>query len=316
MKWCVQTLITSHRYRYKNAWSIVVGIFVLLSALRLPAQTLELGVGLGLSSYNGDILAETLSFPKTSGFAGQIQLSLHINERFRAQVFYIRGRLTGSDIDFGRDERNLSFTTNIDEVGLRGFFNLIPFDPYGESGRTFTAYVGTGVTAYHFNPFTTNLQGQKVFLQKLGTAGQYLPDEQNTPRPYSLYQPGIPLTAGLSWAITPRVIVGVEADYRVLFTDYIDDIGQDRYPDFDNLLLSSDQAALLTNRGWEIVYDADLGVNPIDVAKAFYQDKNLSSGFRSVGKSKDVFGFILVKVSFMLDEISFNKKSKFGCYSF
>lgn len=316
MKWCDQTWITLSRVLGNNVGAIVVGVFALFLVQRLPAQTLELGVGLGLSSYNGDILPETLSFPKTSGFAGQVQLSLHINERFRAQVFYIRGRLTGSDVDFGREERNLSFTTNIDEIGLRGFFNVIPFDPYGEKGRTFTGYLGTGITVFHFNPFTTNLQGQKVFLQKIGTAGQYLPDEQNSPRPYSLYQPGIPFTAGLSWAISPRVIVGVEADYRMLFTDYIDDIGPDPFPDFDNLLLYSDQAALLTSRGWEIVYDPDLGMNPIDVAKAYYEEKNLSSGFRSIGKSKDVFGFILFKVSFMLDEISFNRKSKFGCYSF
>jgi len=316
MKWCVQILIKSPRLFYPGLQNILVGVFILFMSQPLSGQTLELGVGMGLSAYNGDMLPETLKFPKTSGFAGQIQLSLHLNERLRAQVFYIRGRLTGSDADFDRDDRNLSFTTNIDEVGLRGFINLIPFDPYNESGRPYTAYIGAGVSVYHFNPFTTNLQGQKVFLQKLGTAGQYLPDEQNPLRPYSLYQPGIPLTAGLSYAVTPRIILGLEADYRILFTDYIDDIGPDLYPDFDNLLLTNEQAALLTNRGWEIVYDPDQGRNPIDVAKTYFQNRNLSSTLRSTGTSKDVFGFILFKISFMLDEISFGRKSKFGCYSF
>lgn len=280
------------------------------------AQTLELGIGLGLSAYNGDILPETVSFPKTSALAGQVQLSLHLNERWKAQVFYNRGRLTGADADFDRGNRNLSFTTNIDEVGIRGFFNLIPFDPYGTLGRPFTAYIGTGVSMYHFNPFTTDLQGQKVFLQKIGTAGQYLPNELDRPKPYNLFQLGIPITAGIAYAITPRIILGLEVDYRWIFTDYIDDIGPDRYPDFDNLLLSSDQAALLMNRGWETIYDPAQGTNPIDVAKMYYQDNGLSTAFRSIGESNDVFGFILFKISYMLDEISFGGKSKFGCYSF
>lgn len=295
---------------------LTTGLLFLFFARSLSAQTLELGIGLGLSAYNGDILPETFSFPKTSGFAGQVQLSLHLNERFRGQLFYIRGRLTGSDVDFERDIRNLSFTTNINEVGLRGFYNFIPFDPYGEQGSRFTVYIGAGVSVFHFNPFTTNLQGQKVFLQELGTAGQYLPDEQNRPRPYNLIQPGIPLTGGISFAITPQVIIGLEADYRILFTDYIDDIGHDRFPDFDDLLLNSDQAALLTNRGWETIYDPDLGINPIDVARTHYQNNNLSSSFRSIGTSNDVFGFILFKISYMLDDFSFGGKTDFGCYSF
>ncbi len=302
--------------KYGMQLILTTAFLFLFSARCLTAQTLELGIGLGLSSYNGDILPETFAFPKTSGFAGQVQLSLHFNESLRGQVFYIRGRLTGSDSDFDRDTRNLSFTTNINEVGLRAFYNFIPFDPYGMEGRTFTVYAGAGVSVFHFNPYTTNLQGQKIFLQEIGTAGQYLPDEENGPAPYNLVQPGIPLTAGISFAITPQIVIGLEADYRILFTDYIDDIANDRFPDFDNLLLSSDEAALLTNRGWENKYDPALGLNPIDVARMDYQSSNLGSQFRSIGTSNDVFGFILFKVSYMLDGFSFGGKSGFGCPTF
>ncbi len=300
---------------YVRFFLTIIGV-VLFFAPSARTQTLELGIGLGISAYNGDILPDALSFTKTSALAGQVQISFHLNERWKAQVFYNRGRLKGADADFDRHNRNLSFVTNIDELGVRGIFNLIRFDPYGRTGSPFTAYVGTGLTVYHFNPFTTNIQGQKVFLQEVGTAGQYLPNEQDRPRPYNLFQLGIPITMGVSYAVTPQLILGLEVDYRWLFTDYIDDIGPDRYPDFDNLLLSGDQAALLTNRGWESVYDPDQGINPIDVAKMYYQDNNLSSSFRSIGQGNDVFGFILFKISYMLEEISFGDKSKFGCYSF
>ncbi len=295
---------------------ITTGVFILFLVRPVQAQTLELGIGLGLSAYNGDVLPETFAFPKTSGFAGQLQLSMHVNERIRAQLFYNRGRLTGSDADFEVYDRNLTFSTNIDEVGLRGFFNVLPFDPYGESGSPFTFYAGGGVSVYHFNPFTTNLQGQKIYLQEIGTAGQYLPDEAEHPRPYNLTQLGIPLTAGISWAVTPRIILSVEADYRVLFTDYLDDIANDQHPDFDNLLLQNDQAALLTNRAWELIYDPDAGLNPIDVARNYYQSNNLSSRLRSVGTSNDVFGFLLFRVSFLLEDFSLGGKTGFGCYKF
>lgn len=292
------------------------GILVLFFLHSLSGQTLELGVGGGVSAYNGDILPETFLFPKTSGFAGQVQLSLHLNERWRAQLFYNRGRLMGSDTDFDTVDRNLSFTTDINEVGLRGFFNFIPFDTYGETGSPFTLYVGTGISVYHFNPFTTNFQGQKVFLQEIGTAGQYLPEEAGHPSPYNLLQLGVPVTGGVSYAITPNVILSLEVDYRVIFTDYIDDIANDRNPIFDDLLLSSEQAALLSNRAWELEYDPDQGQNPIDVARMYYQNRNLASGYRSVGTKNDVFGFILFRVSYLLDGFSLGRKSGFGCYKF
>lgn len=297
--------------------NIITPVFALLFfCFHCLGQTLELGIGLGLSAYDGDMLAEAMAFPKTSGGAGQIQISMHFNERIRAQLFYNRGKIKGSDADFDRDDRNLSFATNLDELGVRGLFHFIPFDPYGQTGSRFTLYAGTGATVFHFNPYTTDFQGQKVFLQKIGTAGQYLPDEQRNSKPYSLFQLGIPLTAGFSLAVTPRVILGLEFDYRVLFTDYIDDIGPEQYPDFDNLLLSNDQAALLTNRRWEMLYDPSLGINPIDVARTAFRNNELNRTFRSIGTSKDVFGFILFKISYILEEISLGGKSKFGCYTF
>ncbi len=282
----------------------------------MQGQTLELGVGGGLSAYNGDILPETLRFPKTSGFAGQVQLSYHFNERIRAQLFYNRGRLMGADKDFNTVDRNLSFVTNINEVGVRGFFNIISFDPYGLTGKPYTAYVGGGVSVYHFNPFTTNFQGQKIYLQKIGTAGQYLDGDGDYPDPYNLTQLGIPITGGISYAVTPQIVLGLEVDYRMIFTDYLDDLANDRYPNFDDLLLSNDQAALLTNRAWEAQYDPSLCLNPLDAARMHYQNRNLSSGYRSVGTKNDVFGFIMFKISYLIEDFSFGGKTKFGCYQF
>ncbi|WP_236980311.1 DUF6089 family protein [Membranihabitans maritimus] len=286
-------------------------------SLTSHSQNIEAGLGLGISGYNGDFLPEVSQFTKTIYGAGQLSALIHFNERLGTQFFLSLGRVGADDKDFGREDRNLSFITNITELGGRAIFNVIPFDPYGEYGRKFTFYIGAGVSAYKFNPYTTNHQGQKVFLQEVGTAGQYLPDEMSTSKPYSLFGVGIPVTGGIKWAVTPQLILGLEIDYRHIFTDYIDDFGRDRYPAFDDLALSNDQAALLIDRGWEVSYDPNSNISPIDAAKQSYENMELEGLLRSSGSYDDSFGFIFLKVSYILEDLSFGfGKSRFGCYQF
>src|SRR5690625_6778386 len=49
------------------------------------AQTFELGVGLGVSAYDGDFLSSKLEVVKTMSFAGQLQLTHHFDQRWRGQ---------------------------------------------------------------------------------------------------------------------------------------------------------------------------------------------------------------------------------------
>lgn len=280
------------------------------------SQTIELGIGLGLAGYDGDILSDKPEVFKTISGGGQIQLSSYFGSRFRAQISYNRGKVSASDAKITGADRNLSFSTVINELGARLFLHLIPFDPAGESGRKFTFYGGSGITVFHYNPYTIDFQGHKVFLRDAGTAGQFSGSENGRKKPYSLYQIGVPLTMGFSVAVRPELILGLEFDYRVLFTDYLDDIAQDRYPDFNELLVSDPGAALLTNRGWEREYEKGGYADPIHAARDYYEKHSLQGKFRSSGNYNDAFGFILFKISYLLEDFSIGGNKKFGCYNF
>lgn len=295
---------------------ITLILFCIVWYHQADSQTLELGLGLGVSAYDGDFLSRKTEVVKTMAFAGQLQLTYHFDERWRGQLFYSRGKVSAADEQITGNARNLSFATNINEGGLRVLYNFIPFDPYGRQGRKFTFFAGTGVTGYHFNPYTINHQGQKIFLREIGTAGQLIESEEPKKKPYNLFQIGVPFTIGASVAIHPQVVIGLEFDYRLLFTDYFDDLGQDPYPDFDELLLSNEQAALLIHRGWEKEYEPGSGISPIDAAADYYQRNELQNQLRAIGNQKDAFGFFLFKVSYLLEDFSLGGNRKFGCYNF
>ncbi len=281
------------------------------------AQSFEIGVGGGISAYSGDLLPQNSKFTKTMGGAGQVYGLLSFSQNFGVEFAYRHGRVHAEDIDFDRSDRNLSFATNIDEISVKGIYNILPFDPYGDRGNLFTVFVGAGVSVFKFNPFTTSHQGQKVFLQEVGTAGQRLDIDGQNNKPYSLVQLGIPLTLGVKYAISPSFTIGLELDYRYIFTDYLDDVGADTYVDFDLLALSNDQAALLANRGWELTYDVNSNINPIDAAKIYFENNNLQTTQRSLGSKSDGYGFIMLKLGYIIEDFSFGGgKGKFGCYEF
>src|SRR5690625_2556688 len=73
------------------------------------AQTFELGVGLGVSAYDGDFLSSKLEVVKTMSFAGQLQLTHHFDQRWRGQLFFARGKVSARDEEItGRSEEHTS----------------------------------------------------------------------------------------------------------------------------------------------------------------------------------------------------------------
>ena len=65
-------------------------------------------------------------------------------------------------------------------------FNFLPFQP-GNPLYTWTPYVYSGISIFHFNPQAENKNGEWVNLQELGTEGQgttFFPEKEK----YSLIQ--------------------------------------------------------------------------------------------------------------------------------
>jgi len=196
---------------------ISVVLAVSASYTGLEAQSLDGGIAIGLSAYDGELgRIEPLDKIGSSRFAYGAFVRASFNEFVAARVYYHRSELHGADsLEERRASRNLSFQTNVDELGL-----LVEYYPLGDK-YLLSPYVFGGVAGYAFDP-ETEFQGGTVELQPLGTEGQGRPGFEER---YSLQRLAMPLGAGLRLKMGPRFWIAGELGARLVFFDYLDDVG-------------------------------------------------------------------------------------------
>lgn len=173
---------------------------------------------------------------------------------------------------FGRYERNLSFRSNITEfMALAEFHPLFIFKKYDENDvlPRYSPYVVGGIGFFSFNP-QAKLLNRWVDLQPLSTEGQGFAEYPKR-KPYSLHQVSIPVGIGVKYELSPMLNVRAECVYRILNTDYLDDVST-TYVDpnvFSNYFTGTKltNALLLNDRQYEldpthITNDGDQRGNP------------------------------------------------------
>lgn len=192
-----------------------------------------LGLSAGATNYTGD-LDDDFTLPFTRLGVGAHAIFL-FRPRIHMRLAFFHGRITASDATgvnlSGNQYRNLSFYSDINELGLHVMYSL-QNRKRGFSNRNFiTPYVFAGVAYFQFNP-KGNVNGEEYELQKVGTEGQYLPG--NYPSPYSLQQISIPFGMGFTLKLSSNFDIGAEIGLRKTFTDYLDDVSG-VYPDKQQL---------------------------------------------------------------------------------
>jgi hypothetical protein len=194
----------------------------------------EVGILLGTSYYLGDL--NTTHF-KNILPAGGLVIRKNIDRRFsyKAELLYLN--LAADDRNDPTDTiaiaRGLHFKSPIYELAGQIEFNFLPYEP-GNPLYTWTPFVYTGISFFHFNPKAENKDGLWVDLQELGTEGQgttSFPDRSK----YALAQFAIPFGGGLKIAVNPSFNIILEYGVRKTFTDYLDDISK-TYPGNEVLL--------------------------------------------------------------------------------
>jgi len=182
----------------------------------------EIGILLGTSYYLGDL--NTTHFNQPLPTAGLI-IRKNIDKRFayKAEVMYLNIK---SDERKSEDtiakNRGLHFKSPIYELSSQVEFNFLPFQP-GNPLYTWTPYVYTGISIFHFNPQAESSSGSWLDLQELGTEGQgttSFPDKEK----YSLIQYSIAMGGGFKIAVNPSFNIILEYGVRKTFTDYLDDV--------------------------------------------------------------------------------------------
>jgi len=185
----------------------------------------EIGVLLGTSYYLGDL--NTTHF-NSSSFAAGLVIRKNIDKRFsyKAELLYLN--IAADDRENSTDtiaiDRGLHFRSAVYELSAQIEFNFLPYDP-GNPLHTWTPFIYTGVSLFHFNPQAENKEGEWVDLQPLGTEGQGTAIVGS--KEYSLTQVAIPLGGGVKIAVNPSFNIILEYGIRKTFTDYLDDVSTD-----------------------------------------------------------------------------------------
>ena len=211
----------------------------------LRAQELSVQLSAGLMNYGGDLQQQTYSFTLAKPTIGAT-LAYRVNH-FVIRTGFVYGTVSADDKQSSLYKmRNLNFSSSITEANLCLEYDLFIID----ENRKFTPYIFAGIGVYHFNPYTYN-GNTKIYLQPLGTEGQGLtayPDR----KPYSLTQVNDPFGIGIKYRVSPRVMLGLEFNSRLLYTDYLDDVSK-KYADESELFKGRGQLAVdLSFRGDEI----------------------------------------------------------------
>jgi hypothetical protein len=230
--------------RIKVSMRLFIFIIFLFTSSISYAQ-LRLGVFAGISNYQGDMVktAYVLRFSKP---AFGITANYEISERVTLRGGLTLAKIAGDDkysVESVRF-RNLNFQSKITEASLIGEFHV-----FNVNNIKWSPYLFAGLAAFHFNPYTFDNSGNKVFLKPLSTEGQGLPGYA---KPYSLTQLSIPFGGGIKYSINETTSIGLEVGLRKLFTDFIDDVSTNYADEADLLAARGQQAVDLSYREDEL----------------------------------------------------------------
>jgi len=264
-----------------------------LLAQNYSTKTSEIGLQFGVANYLGD-----LSKNGNTAFFGEIQakafrpaFGIFYRSNFHKFLSFRTGlniaQLYGNDkfaeVGTSNYERNLHFRSNIVDVQMMMEWNILPYQ-IGHKRMNFTPFIGVGVGGFYFNP-KAKLNGEWVNLQALGTEGQGLLEYPDRTK-YSKFAFNIPAAIGFKLNLGRQFAIGAELQYKLTFTDYIDDVST-VYPDFsyypNNYIQAvSDEAIALSYRG-----------NETDVNNVIEEQRGDSS-------DNDSYFFVMINFSYKL----------------
>ena len=194
------------------------------------SQYFEVGLAIGASNYYGE-LQNNVIHPAEYNLALGAFGRYNLGSFLALKMHLAQGKISGRDANaiLAVDQRrNLSFRSNVLELGFQAEINLVPY--HIPDKKVAAPYIFAGVAGFYFNP-QAEIRGEWYDLQPLGTEGQGLEDGLSR---YKLFQFAIPFGLGFKFNINDRTNIGLEVGVRKTFTDYLDDVSG-YYPNIDLL---------------------------------------------------------------------------------
>lgn len=277
---------------------------LLLATVAVAQYRWDYGFGLGASNYLGDIGGKNkprrdfvydMKLAKTRwDVCGFARYKLDHRLSVKAELSWVR--IAGDDAlttYIPRRTRNLSFTNNIFDLTLTPELKIYENNDLGSSYRFrlgFKFYVFGGIGVFHHNPKAV-YKGETYALQPLRTEGVK----------YKLWGVNIPVGTGFYFTMRKKHRIGFEYNWRITFTDYLDDVSGKYASGLKGTALA------LSNRTGEL----PAGSAKPDVL-AYFRPGNK----RGDASHKDTYMSVMVNYSYVVRGKSSFYRSRYGSFFF
>lgn len=208
--------------------------FIVLASLQVRSQWLwDYGVRLGASNYLGDIggkektrrdFVADMKLAKTR-WDGGVFVRYRWQQRISLKAAFDYIRIEGDDklsSNPGRNYRNFNFKNDLLDASLTGELFFFEDPDLGNTYRyrnSFRAYIFGGVGGVYTNPKSI-YGGKWIKLRDYDIEGYN----------YRSFVLNIPMGVGFYFTFDKKHRIGFEMNYRMVFTDYLDDISGN-YPE-------------------------------------------------------------------------------------
>ena len=215
----------------------------------------EGGIIAGAAIFRGSISNENFLENDLNTSFG-IDLGYNLNSYLTARINISSSTLSNSDLNSGDAEkiiRGMNFSTTVLSISPGIDFDFINNTLNPKSNRIRPS-IGIGLDAMSFKP-SGFFNGKSYDLTSLGTAGQLL---DNGVEPYPTFTLGLYGVLKIKYQIG-KYSVGLFASYHSTFSEYLDDVGSDPYPNTDALYEASGE-----NGGAAVYFSNPTSINTTD----------------------------------------------------
>jgi opacity protein-like surface antigen len=180
----------------------------------------EVGLMMGLASYQGDIAPDVQVYYRNYGAFAKKQLNSYVGVRLNVEL----QKLASHDmlsLDPYAILRNANFQINTIEASVIGEFNFLNFIS-GSRNKKFTPYLGFGVGYLYI---LDTIRNNNTSVVVLSTAALLNGEQKKSPLNLTL-----PLNLGFKYNIYRKFNIFAEATYRYTTTDKLDFIDGNSTP--------------------------------------------------------------------------------------
>jgi outer membrane protein OmpA-like peptidoglycan-associated protein len=216
--------------------TLLLSLFIALFSAQFvqaqdAAKPLEIGVALGVMSYEGDVNVSAFANTNEMQPSGGIFVRKFLDNNFAVRGNLLAGKLTGKDANFAstpyRSARNYSFSSSVTEITGQLEWHILgnqKMDKNGNFQKGFLPYLFFGAGAISTKPTATF---NSTWDTKNTSVANLNADKADGG---SATRFGISAGGAINVQLTPNWILGGEMGMRSAFTDYFDGISKTANP--------------------------------------------------------------------------------------